>query len=116
MNNIELADKLCSFIRDLGEDLCSLQLLLFFSRHPHARFNRTAVLHAPISASQFDVAISLKHLIDKRIVVTYSENGITLYALTKEEPLHSLAEELINVDQQQWQIIIEQILNVNGIQ
>ncbi len=116
MKNIDLEDKLCSFIRDFGEDLCSLELLLFFSRHPKARFNRTAVLHAPISSGQFDTGIALKHLIDKKIVVTYSENGITLYALTKEEPLHTLAAELINVDQQQWQMVLEQILNVNGIQ
>ncbi len=116
MKNIEIEDKLCNFVRAFGEDLCSLELLLFFSRHPKARFNRTAVLHAPITSGQFDTGIALKNLIDKKIVVTHCENGITLYALTKEEPLHSLASELINIDQRQWQIILEQILNAQGIQ
>ncbi len=115
MKDIDIEDKLCNFIKDFGDDLCSLELLLFFSRHPNARFNRTAVLHA-LTTKQFDTGIALKQLIDKKIVVTYSENGITLYALTKEEPAHSLAAQLINIDQHQWQIILEHLLNAQGIQ
>jgi len=115
LKDIEIEDKLCGFIRDLAEDLASLELLLFFSHHPHARFNRTAVLHA-ITHKQFDTSIALKRLIDKKIIVTYSENGLTLYALTKQEPVHSLAAELINIDQRQWQKILEQILKAQGIQ
>jgi hypothetical protein len=115
VKDIEIEDKLCIFIRDLGEELSSLELLLFFSRHPHARFNRTAVLHA-VSGKQFDTGIALKRLIDKKIIVTYSENGLTLYALTKQEPVHSLAAELINIDQRQWQKILEQLLKAQGLQ
>jgi hypothetical protein len=115
VKDIEIEDKLCAFIKDLGDDLYSLELLLFFSRHPHARFNRTAVLHA-ITSKQFDTGIALKRLIERKIVVTYSENGITLFALTKQEPIHSLAAEMINIDQRQWQKILEQILNAQGIQ
>jgi hypothetical protein len=115
LKDIEIEDKLCLFIKDLGEDLCSLELLLFFSRHPHARFNRTAVIHA-ITSKQFDTGIALKRLIEKKIVVTYYENGITLFALTKEEPAHTLAADLINIDQRQWQKILVQILNAQGIQ
>jgi len=35
---------------------------------------------------------------------------MTLYSLTKEEPAHSLASELINIDQLRWQKVLEQIL------
>jgi hypothetical protein len=115
LRDIDIEDKLCNFIKDFGDDLFSLELLLFFSRHPHARFNRTAVVHA-LTTKQFDTGIALKRLIDKKIVVTYCENGVTLYALTKEEPLHTLAANLINIDQRQWQIIVEQILNAQEIQ
>jgi hypothetical protein len=114
MSEIDIEDKLCYFIQDFGDDLCSLELLLFFSRHPNARFNRTAVLHA-ITSKQFDTGIALKQLIDRKMVVTYSENGITLYALTKEEPTHSLAAKLITIDQRQWQVILEHLLNAQGI-
>jgi hypothetical protein len=114
MKNIEIEDKLCDFIKDIGDDLCSLELLLFFSRHPDARFNRTAVIHA-ITSKQYDTGIALKHLMDKKIVVTYSENGITLYALTKEEPVHSLTAQLVAIDQHQWQIVLGHLLDTQGI-
>jgi hypothetical protein len=117
VKEIDVEDKLYTFIKDFNDDLYSLELLLFFSRHPNARFNRTVVLHAPIvSGRQFDTSIALRRLMDKKLVVTYAENGITLYALTKEEPAHTLAADLVNIDQRQWQIILEQILDSQGIQ
>jgi len=115
VKDIGLEDKLCKFVKEIGEDLNSLELLLFFSRHPNARFNRTATLHAVISKS-FDAGIALKRLIEKKLVVTYSENGITLYALTKSEPAHSLAVEMVTIDQSRWSVILESILEANGIQ
>jgi hypothetical protein len=115
VKDVDIEDKLCNFIMGFGDDLCSLELLMFFSRHPNARFNRIAILHV-LTAKQFDTAISLKQLIDKKIVVSYPENGIILYGLTKEEPAHSLAAQLINIDQHQWQIILEHLLNAQGIQ
>jgi phage replication-related protein YjqB (UPF0714/DUF867 family) len=115
VKDVGIEDKLCNFIKEFADDLCSLELLLFFSRHPNARFNRTAVVHA-ITSKQFDTGIALKRLIDQKVVITYTENGITLYALTKEEPAHSLAAGMIHIDQRQWQVILAQILDVQGIQ
>jgi hypothetical protein len=115
VKEIELEDKLCNFIRGFGEDLYSLELLLFFSRHPSARFNRTAVLHA-ITSEQFDANLALKHLIERKLVVTCCENGVNLYTLTKEEPAYSLASQLVGIDQRRWQIILEHILDANGIE
>jgi hypothetical protein len=115
VRDAQIEDKLNSFIKEFSEDLCSLELLLFFSRHPHARFNRTAVLHAS-TTKNFDTNAALKILVEKKIVVSCFENGITLYTLTKDEPVHSLAAELVNIDQHQWQIILEHILDAQGIQ
>lgn len=114
MKDIEINDKLCTFVKDFCDDLSSLELMWFFSRHPHARFNHSAVLHV-LNSKRFDAAIALKRLVDKKVVVTYTENGITLYALTKEEPVHGLAAQLVNIDQGQWQTIVEQILTAEGI-
>jgi hypothetical protein len=115
LKELEIGDKLCTFVKDFCDDLCSLELMLFFSRHPHARFNHSAVIHV-LTSKRFDAALALKRLVDKKIVVCYPENGITLYALTKDEPTHSLAAQLVHIDQRQWQIIVEQILTVEGIQ
>jgi hypothetical protein len=115
LKDIEIEDKLCTFVRDFCDDLSSIELMLFFSRHPHARFNHSAVSHV-LTSKRFDAAITLKRLVEKKIVITYTENGITLYALTKQEPIHSLAAQLITIDQRQWQVIVEQILTEEGIQ
>jgi hypothetical protein len=114
LKDIDVEDKLCNFIKDFCDDLISLELLIFFSRHPLARFNRTAVIHALLN-NQFDTGIALKRLMDKKIVIASNENGMTLYSLTREEPAHSLAVELVTIDQSKWQRVLEQILKVQGI-
>ena len=116
VKRIDIDDKLCCFIKDFSDDLNSLELLLFFSRHPNARFNRNALLHAPMTSGRFDCGIALKRLIDKKLVAVYPENGIILYSLTKEEPAHSISAELINIDQRQWQMIVEQIITARDLE
>ncbi len=114
MKGIELEDDLGKLIKEFGDDLNSLELLFFFSRHPNARFDRTAVLRA-LKARHFDTGAALQRLINKKIVVSYNENGVTLYALTREEPVHGLISQLANIDQGQWQVILEGILDAQGI-
>jgi hypothetical protein len=109
-----LEDKVSNFIKSFADDLCSLELLLFFSRHPNARFNRSAVTHA-LTTKQYDTGVALKRLTEQKLIIICLEHGITLYALTKEEPARSLALELINIDQKQWQALLEQILNAQDI-
>jgi hypothetical protein len=109
LKDVQIEDKLCDFIKEFADDLNSLELLVFFSRHPKARFNKTAIVHA-LLANQYDAGIALKNLIDKKMVDIHDEYGMTLYSLTKEEPAHSLASELINIDQLRWQKVLEQIL------
>jgi hypothetical protein len=114
LRDVDIEDKLYIFIKDFCDDLNSLELLVFFSRHPRAKFNRTAVIHALLS-NQFDAGIALKRLIDKEMVVMHNENGVTLYSLTRKEPDHSLASELVNIDQNKWQKIVQQILKAQEI-
>jgi len=114
VREIQIEDKLGLFIQQFSADLCSLELLIFFGRHPHARFNSTAILHASPS-KRFDTNASLRLLVEKKVVISNFENGIFLYSLTKEEPSHSLVTQLVNIDHSQWQTIVEHILNGQGI-
>ena len=109
VEDIRVHNRLIDFVKEFSDSLCSLELLLFFGRHPHARFNRTAVLRA-LATRRFDTAIALKLLIDRKLVVTYFENGITLYALTKDEPVYSIVAELKKIDRLHWQTLIEQAI------
>jgi hypothetical protein len=112
---VKIAERLCTFIKEFCDDLCCLQLIFFFARHPSVRFNRTAVLQASRAARQAEGLPALRRLVDRKIVVTCVENGITLYALCKEEPIHSTVVDLCHFDQHQWQLLVEQILKSQGI-
>lgn len=109
MIDIAIQNKLLEFIKDFGDDLSSLELLLFFGRHPHTRFNQTAIVQA-LNVRQFDRAKALRCLINKGLVVTCSENGITLYSLTRDASQRSLVLGLLDINQHQWQLIAERIL------
>jgi hypothetical protein len=111
---IEIEDKLCQFIAEFGDDLCSLELLLFFGRHPNARFNRTAVIHAR-NGRQFETRMALQKLLVKKIVIIHSENGIPLYGLTGNKGTRDIVFDLVNIDQRQWQSILQNILAAQGI-
>lgn len=87
-------------IKDLGGNYKSFELLLFFCHHPDTRFSRNAINHA-IEAEQLEIATALNELIEKKIVVLSTQNNIGLYSLTKEEPVHSLASILMNIDYSQ---------------
>lgn len=115
MEEIKIEDRLCEFIRAFSDDLNGLELVLFFGRHPNAKFNRTALLHA-LNVRQFDAGLALKKLVNRKIIETCSENGITLYSLTADESVRSLINSLVNLGQRQWQIILEQILKDQGLQ
>ena len=114
MLNNELENRLGKFIGEFGDDLCSLELLLFFGRHPNARFNRTAVVHA-LSSRKFDTGVALKKLTDSKLVLTYNDGGLSLYGLTKDEAVRDIVDNLISIDQGQWQNILEKILDAQGI-
>ncbi|MDP2917786.1 MAG: hypothetical protein Q8O16_07665 [Dehalococcoidia bacterium] len=109
MQDIAVQDKLLEFINDFGDDLSSLELLLFFGRHPHARFNRAAVAHA-LNIRRIDLVKSLRCLIDRKLVVTCVENDVTLYSLTRDASLQTLVLGLLDIGQHQWQLIAERII------
>jgi len=114
VEEIKIEDRLCEFLKNFADDLNGLELALFFGRHPNAKFNRTAVLHA-LNTRQFDAGMALKKLINNKIVVTCSENGITLYSLTSDECIRSLITNLVNLGQRNWQLLLEQILRDQDI-
>jgi len=114
VDEFSVEDNLCNFIKDFCDDLSTLQLLLFFSRHPNAHFNRSALMHA-LPVKQFDTGVALERLIEKKIVVASHENGLNLFSLTNNEAIRTLAIQMLNIDQSRWQVILDNILDAHGI-
>jgi hypothetical protein len=82
--------ELSQFINEYADDRhCLLELLLFWGRHPCARFSRLAIVHA-LNSRRPHIERALGYLINKGIVRTCLENNVPLYSLTDNEPLHSL--------------------------
>ncbi len=108
--DLELDNKQRELIECYCDDLNSLEILMFFSRHPQSRFNQTALIHSA-SHGNIDNRSSLKKLIDKKIIVKTIENGTILYSLNKKEPEYSQICKINQMDQGQRQTLIEQFIS-----
>lgn len=107
MQEIAVGERLCQFVRECGDDQCSLELLLFLGKHPDTRFCRLAIVHA-LNAQRRDIERALRHLINKGLVKICAGNGVPLYSLTEAEPPRSLVLDLAALDWRQWQVLLEQ--------
>ena len=105
-------EKLRQFTKEYGGDRCSLEVLQFLSRHPRTRFSRLAIVHA-LNLPRLDVEKALRHLRDKQLITTYSENGTDFYLLTQNESLHKLLLELLSIEWLQWQRVLKQAYTVS---
>ncbi len=106
MNRIPFEDKLCDFMAPFTNDECTREVLQLMARHPHTRLAGLAIRCA-VDWRKFDVERSLKLLIDRRLVKTAPQNGVTVYWLTSEEPQKSLAQKVSNLDLAQWYTILK---------
>ena len=106
----EVEDKLNHLVREYGDDHCSLDLLMFFGRHPYARFSRMAIAHS-IDAQRLNIDRPLKQLITAGLVRMYVENGLPVYSLTEDESLCGLVVQLDNLDRYKWQVMLKRCNN-----
>ncbi|MBI2848109.1 MAG: hypothetical protein HYX83_02940 [Chloroflexi bacterium] len=101
-NEIALEKKLYQFISEYADDPhCLLELLRFWGRHPSARFNRLAIIHA-LDCQQSLVNKALSYLLDRGVVQGHTESDVTLYSLTELEPVRSLVLSLAKRDLPQY--------------
>ncbi len=105
MTRKPIEEKLSEFMTLFTNDECTREVLQLLSRHPHTKLSRLAIRHA-VDWRKFDVDRSLRILVDKRLVKTCIDNGLTLYSLTSEEPDNSLAQKIANLDLAQWYSVV----------
>ncbi len=109
VQQIVVEEKLCRFVKEYCNSRCSLQLLLFLGRHPHARFSQLAIVHA-LDARRADVERTLRHLLDDGLVMVWNaEIGHPFYSLTDDEMLCSQVLELVSLDWWQCQLMFDQL-------
>lgn len=106
-------DHLRRLISEYSEDqVCLLEVLRFWIRHPSARFNQPAIIHS-FNFNPSLVKSALTYLISKAVVIENHQTPIHYYHLTESEPLRS---ELLNLSRKDWsqQNLIQQGTGARG--
>ena len=89
---------LISFLRENDFTGHRLRLLLFWSRHPQARFNLDCIAHV-LDVTHFHLRELLRELIDKGMVEErYCTSGIAHYSLNPQHALSDYLQALAGLD------------------
>jgi hypothetical protein len=93
---------LISFLRENDFTGHRLRLLLFWSRHPQAKFNLDGIAHV-LDVTHYHLRELLRELIDKGMVEEmYCASGIAHYSLN---PRHALGDYLRELAMLDWSAI-----------
>ncbi len=89
---------LISFLRENDFTGHRLRLLLFWGRHPQAKFNLDCIAHV-LDITHHHLREMLGELIEKGMVEErYCSSGIAHYSLNPEHELSDYVQELANMD------------------
>lgn len=110
LQKLNISDKLASFIREHMASYYSQQLILFFARHPRARFSEAAITYA-INPNGGKVALqkALAELVDKNVITAYNKNKVRFYSLTDNKSLQSILTEFAGLDVSQQNLALGQL-------
>ncbi len=104
---ISVSDELYNFINDLSETSYSLQIILFFTEHPRARFNELAIIHGlGESGSRIYIKKALGELVKKGVLQAIGNNSIPIYSLAEDQSLRNLIFTLAKLDIHQRQTLV----------
>ena len=97
-----------AFLNKYGNTHARQEILLFWALHPHARFNRLAVLSA-IDCSKLDARKTLDDMVSDKLVEINTDSGIDTYSLTSDGNIRKLITLIRTFDCSQRQILFQQI-------
>ena len=102
MQNALAKEDLRRFLQKHGDNRIKRELLLFWGRHPNARFTKFALCYA-VDCSGLQAEQSLKSHMEAGLVEELTnERGLTFYSLTDDEAKRQLIIELADFDWSQW--------------
>jgi len=101
-------EELYHFLEEYGNNRVKRELLSFWGRHPEAKFSRYAICFA-LDCGKLEVEKALRAMVDGGLVDNHTNNGLTLYSLTKNEEKRRPVLELAALDWDQWNTMIKRI-------
>ncbi|BAZ97143.1 MAG: hypothetical protein QQM50_05560 [Dehalococcoides mccartyi] len=93
--------ELDEFLKQSAVDYTSRQIILLFSKHPFARFDRSAIASTIEGGS--DILPTLQSLVSSGIIKLCQKGGAELYYLTSEPELREMVTRLGNMEWKQQQ-------------
>ena len=95
-------------MKKLIANRCCLALLRFFVAHPHGRFSKLAIVHTiDDEGNRPEVEKALTQMVGEGIVQTSTENDISFFRLTHDEPVRRVILEMAEFDWRHWQMVLE---------
>ena len=111
VSNVMIEDSLCRFLDRHGNNRVKRELLLFWVRHPNAKFNRSAICYAA-GCNKQDAERALMTMVEGGLLDTCPNgNGVTLYSLTRKEDIRRPVLELATLGWGRWQLMLERAKN-----
>lgn len=102
-------EDLYSFLEEHGNNRVKRELLAFWGRHPDAKFSRLVICYA-LDCSKLETKGTLKLMVEKGLLDENStNNGVTLYSLTRNEEKRRPVLELAALEWDNWQVLLRRI-------
>jgi hypothetical protein len=109
IGEMRTSDNTCKLIIENKNDYYTMQVILFFSDHPFARFNELAIIHALNQEnSKRYIQEALKDLVEAEIIKSGMDGGIAVFSLV--ENMRGLVMELARLDVRQQQRLLQSAL------
>lgn len=103
-----VGESLYRFLEKHGDNRVKWELLVFWGRHPNARFDRKVVCYA-LDCKKLDAERALGAMVEERLLDSYTGNDVTLYSLTKNEERRRPVLELAALGWNRWQLMLKRI-------
>jgi hypothetical protein len=109
MGEINTSNNTCNLIKENKSDYYTMQVILFFSDHPFARFNELAIIHALNQENgRRYIQEALKDLVDAEMIKSGMDGGIAVFSLV--ENMRGRVMELARLDVGQQQRLLQSAL------
>ncbi len=77
----QITDRTTKLLSNYEDDFHCIELLQFFSKHPHTRFSQLALVHAIDNGKLVVIEKALKRLVQDGLVNEHSDKIVALYSL-----------------------------------
>jgi hypothetical protein len=95
-------------IKELECDECSLEIVLFLSRHQAGKFSGREIAEG-ISQPTLDVIRALGFLINRGMIAVTRKDNLLYYALARNRSVRAPVRALSNLGKIKWQDLMGQI-------